>query len=136
MEYFIVVSVPPDTPVEDAVSVDVAVEGEYLAEIAYLFPPGPCGLLKFALFYGENTIYPVGDNKWVCGDNLFRQVPFNWRLPEYVTVLTVKAYNEDSQYEHSVLIWLRTELAEDAKPHAIIRELTDVVKRFLGVNRR
>jgi len=111
----------------------VEIEGEVLAEIAFLIPPGWQGLAGFAIFYGIRQIYPDPDYDWVTGDNVYRPVPLNWSLPESPCKLTVKGYNKDETYNHAVFLWLRTEKMEAARPWQIIADFVKILKKLMGL---
>lgn len=115
-EYFRKLTIPANTPENKPVGIDIEVEGEVLSEIAYLIPPGWCALAHFALFYGIEQIYPEELGTWITGDNVFRVVPLKWNMPEWRTKISIRGWNEDDTYEHSVFVWLLTATKEEARP--------------------
>jgi len=124
-DYFIKLEIAANTKEEAPKEVSVEVEGFRLEEIAYLIPAGWCALAHFAIFYGIRQIYPEEQGTWVTGDNLYRRVPVLWRLPESPAVLTLKGWNEDTSYDHTVYMWLLTKPEEEVPP---IRLLTQVLR--------
>jgi len=124
-DYFVKLTIPADTKKEEPKEETVEVEGYRLEEIAYLIPPGWCALAHFAVFYGIRQIYPAEHGTWVTGDGLYRRVPILWRLPESPCMLTLKGWNEDTSYDHTVYMWLLTKPEELVPP---IRLLTQVLR--------
>jgi len=133
-DYFAKLKIPANTPVDKPVTADVEVEGEVLAELAYLIPPGWSALAHFAIFYGIKQIYPAEAGTWVTGDDLYRSVPLRWRLPESPVNLTIKGYNEDDTYPHTVYLWLLTKPEEEALPWRILADFVKILKRLMGIS--
>jgi len=87
---------------------DVWVEGEAVTDFSLLFPPGPCGLLKVAVFYGLKKLYPYGEDQWFAGDNCEVRFSDELPLPESPCRLRIVAVNEDEAYPHAFFVWMRT----------------------------
>jgi len=132
-DYFTKLTIPANTPEDQPAVTTVEVEGEVLDELAYLIPPGWSALAYFSLFYGIKQIYPYEAGTWVTGDNLYRQVPIKWRLPESPCKLTLKGYNEDDTYPHTVYMWLLTTTIEEARPWQVLIDFVAIFKRLLGL---
>jgi len=132
-DYFTKLKIPAKTPVDAPTEKDVELEGEVLDRLAYLIPPGWAALAHFSVFYGIKQIYPAEKDTWVTGDNLFRDVPIRWRLPESPCILTVKGYNEDDTYDHTVYLWLLTKPEEEVWPLRILIDFVKILKRLMGI---
>jgi len=133
-EYFTWLTIPAGTSQENPATKTIEVEGEVLSEIAYLIPAGWCALAYFSIFYGIKQIYPAELGTWVTGDNLFRPVPLRWKLPESPVRLTVKGYNQDHAYPHTVYLWLLTKPEEEALPWRILADFVKILKRLMGIS--
>jgi len=133
-DYFTKLKIPANTPVDKPVTADVKVEGEVLAELAYLIPPGWWALAHFAVFYGIKQNYPAEAGTWATGDNLYRPVPLRWHLPEPKTTLTIKGYNQDETYPHTVYLWLLTKPEEEALPWRILADFVKILKQLMGIS--
>jgi len=133
VEYFAKLTIPANTPADNPAIVEVEVEGDVLAELAYLIPPGWTALAHFAVFYGIKQIYPVEAGTWVTGDNLYRPVALRWHLPESPAKLTIKGYNQDDTYPHTVYLWLLTKPEEEALPWRILADFVKILKRLMGI---
>jgi len=130
-DYFVKLEIPADTKETAPKEVSVEVEGHRLEEVAYLIPAGWCALAHFALFYGIYQIYPEEPRTWVTGDNLYRAVPLRWPLPETPCRLTVRGWNEDTKYRHTVYIWLLTRPVEEVLPVQLITQVLNMMRNFL-----
>jgi len=87
----------------------VEVEGEAVTRVHVGFPPGPQGLLKVAVFYGEKKVYPSLEELWFTGDDVELAFDDYWELPETPCPLRIVAVNEDEVYEHMFYVRLKTE---------------------------
>jgi len=56
-----------------------------------------------------------------------------WPLPESPCKLTIKGYNEDDMYEHSVYVWLLTEVEVEARPWRTLIDFIKAFKRLVGM---
>jgi len=130
-DYFVALTIPPSTPEDASVQVQVQIQGHRLEEIAYLIPAGWCALAHFAVFYGIYQIYPTQPRTWVTGDNLYRVVPLRWPLPESPCTLTIRGWNEDTKYQHTVYIWLLSRPAEEILPVQLITQVLNMIRGFL-----
>jgi len=133
-DYFVKLKIPANTPVDKPVTAEVTLKGEVLAELAYLIPPGWSALAHFAVFYGIKQIYPAELGTWVTGDDLYRLVALRWHLPESPAKLTIKGYNQDDTYPHTVYLWLHTKPLEEAKPWQIIADFVKILKKLMGLS--
>jgi len=132
-DYFTKLTIPANTPAEKPAEKTIEVEGDVLAEIAYLIPPGWTALAHFAVYYGIRQIYPEEAGTWITGDNLYRPVPIRWILPESPCKLTVKGYNQDDTYDHTVYVWLLTKPEEEVWPLRILVDFVKILKRLIGI---
>jgi hypothetical protein len=102
-------TVPPSSALEE----EVWVEGEELEEATIRFPPGPCMLLKVALFYGLKQVVPENEGAWIAGDDEAVTARPRWKLPESPCRLIVRAVNEDTVYEHGFALRLEVKPKEE-----------------------
>lgn len=132
-DYFTSLEIPKDTPADKPETKDITVEGEILSEVAYLIPPGWQAIPRWALFYGIKQIYPDPEAEWVTGAGLYRSVPLRWPMPESKVKLTVKGYNVDDTYPHTLHVWLLTAPEEEARPWKVIADFVAILKRLMGL---
>jgi len=132
-DYFTWLSIPANTSEDAPAQTKIKIEGEVLAEIAYLLPEGWHCEPSFAVFYGIRQIYPEAGSDWVTGDRLYRKVPLNWTLPESPCILTVKGVSPGTSYPHIVYLWLLTKPVAEARPWKGISDFVASFKRLLGM---
>lgn len=116
---------------------ELEIEGDIIDMVRIRFPPGPAALLKVAIFYGNEQLFPVEEGTFFQGDNEIIEWSEYYPLPEQPTTLRIKAINEDDTYEHSFYLVINTkyhhELAEERlakKIASLIRPLTSFFRTF------
>lgn len=70
-----------------------------LERLEIVVPPGPSGLVGFAIGHSRQPIIPFSSGQWIIADDEH----FDWQISDYPTGAKwfVRAYNEDI-YEHSL----------------------------------
>jgi len=132
-DYHFHFTIPKNTPLSNPVELKIEIEGEVLDTISYLIPSGWQALAHFAVFYGQIQIWPEIEGEWVTGDNLFKEVPIKWPIPDGRAVLTLRGYNEDDTYDHTVYISFFTTSEEVAKPYKILSDFIYILKKILRI---
>jgi len=102
--YIAKVTVPPNTPETNPVEIKVPVEGRYLEKIEYRFPAGCFEAVKVRVMYGNRVISPKGRLRWIDGENEKIEDYVEWPLPSYRCTLTIQAYSEAEDYEHTITV--------------------------------
>jgi len=120
MLYCKAVTVPASTPLGEAVEEQLTVEEDVITRIQIRFPPGPCSLVKAAVFYGAERIFPHPAYDWAAGDDEIVEGFLYWLAPEKPCTLTLKAYNEDEAYNHTVLFRVEALPYEHVYQHELI----------------
>ena len=118
-------------PPEEEKWFELEVEGDIIDMVRIRFPPGPSGLLKVAIFYGNEQIFPVERDTFFQGDNEIIQWSEYWLLPEAKTKLRIKAINEDDTYEHSFYLVLNTKYRQELAEAVSYTHLTLPTKRIV-----
>ena len=106
MLYVVPVTVPPNTPKAAPVEHEVTVDEDVLVLVSVRFPPGPCGLTYVSLWYGVHQIFPSWRYDWVHDDNTVVWDLVMFKCPTKPCTFRIKAYNLDTQYEHTVIVYL------------------------------
>lgn len=113
---------------------ELEIEGDVLDLVRIRFPPGPAALLKVAIFYGNEQLFPAEKGTFFLGDNEVIEWSEYYPLPEHPTRLKIKAINEDDTYEHSFYIVINTkyqkELNEERLAQSIVKALRGVFSIF------
>lgn len=136
MLYCIEITAPANTPKENAVEQQIMVEEDVIVKVSVRFPPGPSGLLKVAVFYGEEQITPHYQYSWISGDDEVIEDTLYFKCPEKPCPITIKAYNEDDTYDHTALVRVLALNEEYALPHveasSALKSIKDFFKRVWG----
>jgi len=130
MLYQVTVTVPPLPAKEKALEKVVSVEEEVVTRIAVYFPPGPCNLLKVALFYGAEQIWPHRRYEWLSGEDVLIEDALYFKCPERPCPLRILAYNEDDTYEHSCIVYITAHPKHVALVHEFIARIARFWQRF------
>ncbi|MCD6590267.1 hypothetical protein J7K74_03750 [Candidatus Woesearchaeota archaeon] len=130
MLYTAYIKVPANTPKENPVVKKIKINERYLTRITVFFPPGVACLARVAFFYGERQILPPPDNEWITGHAYPISSSIEFRGPEIPWDLTIKAYNLDTRYDHTLYIYLETSniLLSDVYNAMIL--LSNVMKEY------
>lgn len=129
--YSIAVTTPPNSAKETI----IVVEGDVIDLVRVRFPPGPSGLLKVAIYYGNEQIWPDKVGSWFVGDNEVIQWSEFYPLPEALTRFTVKTVNDDDTYEHSVYLTISTKYFRETFENRIAESITRLLRPLAGMLR-
>jgi len=130
MLYQVTVTVPPLTAKEKAVEKVVSVEEEVVTRIAVYFPPGPCNLLKVALYYGAEQIWPHRRYEWLSGEDCLIDDVLYFKCPERPCPVRIRAYNEDDTYQHSCVVYITAQPRVVALMHELLAKIVEVGMKF------
>jgi len=114
---------------------ELEIEGDIIDMVRIRFPPGPAALLKVAIFYGNEQIFPVERDTFFQGDNEIIQWSEYWLLPEAKTKLRIKAINEDDTYEHSFYLVINTKYSHELSEERLARRLASLIRPLSSVFR-
>ena len=112
---------------------ELEVEGDVIDMVRVRFPPGPCGLLRVSVFYGNEQLFPVEPGTWFKGDNEVIEWSEYYPLPEAKTKLTIKAVNEDDTYEHSFYLTINVKTKEELAEERIAKRLASIIRPLASV---
>ena len=107
---------------------ELEIEGDIIDMVRIRFPPGPSGLLKVAIFYGNEQLFPVENGTFFQGDNEIIQWSEYWLLPEAKTRLRIRAINEDDTYEHSFYLVINTKYKHEMLEERIAKLLASLIR--------
>jgi len=114
---------------------ELTVEGDVLDLVRIRFPPGPAALLKVAIFYGNEQLFPAEEGTYFLGDNEVIEWSEFWPLPEAKTRLRIKAVNEDDTYEHSFYLVINTKYNHELAEERLARRLASLIRPLSSVFR-
>ena len=105
-------------------------EEGYLVFVSFRFPPGPSGVMRVSLWYGETQLIPTTE-EWIRGDDeVVWDLPL-WELPGKNITLKIKAYNTSSNYDHSCIVRILVLPKEIVKPVLLIGRLLNAVNMLI-----
>jgi len=106
-----------------------------LYQIDVYFPPGPSGLLHAQIFEKGVLLYPSSENESFIGDNHY--ISFNdtylLTLPPYE--FTVKTWNEDTKYAHTVIIRIGLLTKDDLIVRYLPQDIKTVFDQYIKENK-
>ena len=111
---------------------ELEVEGDVITYVRIRFPPGPSGLLRVAVHYGEKRIFPYEADTWFYGDNEIIEWHEYYELPETPCTLKVIAVNDDDTYDHTFYLVLNVQKREHTTASQIATKLAKAFRRLLG----
>jgi len=129
--YILDLTIPANTAEEKAKLIEAEVEEEIVLAIDVYFPPGCLSLAHVQAFYGLEQLMPRPTGSTYHGDGKLVKGPLNWRCPELPCKLTFKGWNEDTAYEHTPIIFIRTQELEYAPAWNVLRRSQLLLERFL-----
>lgn len=99
-------TVPANTPEASPVSQDITLKKGFVSHVWIRFPQGSVGLLRVAIYDQSTQLFPGGTGQWFTGDNEIIEFDTEYDVPNIggTYKLTLKGWNEDDSYEHSVLV--------------------------------
>lgn len=103
--YAFAVRVPAGTPVSSPQVTPLAIPPATVQAVEWLIPPGPRGLVGFALGSSGQPTIPYGLGTWIIGDDIDR----HWDLVDQIEsgAWQCWAYNT-GQYDHTFYLRLLT----------------------------
>ena len=107
---------------------ELEIEGDIIDMVRIRFPPGPAALLKVAIFYGNEQLFPVENGTFFQGDNEIIQWSEYWLLPEAKTKLRIRAINEDDTYEHSFYLVLNTKYRQELAEERLAKKIASLIR--------
>jgi hypothetical protein len=114
---------------------ELEIEGDIIDMVRIRFPPGPAGLLKIAVFYGNEQIFPAEQWTFFAGDNEVIQWDEYWPLPERKTTIRVWAKNEDDTYEHSFYLVINTKYKHEISEERLAKAIARLIRPLTGITR-
>ncbi len=114
-------------PANSEQTYELALKGDLVDMVRIRFPPGPAGLLKVSVFYGNEQIWPAEAGTFFAGDNEVIQWSEYWELPEHPTTLRIKATNEDDTYPHSFYLVINTKYSDELAEERLAKRLAKLI---------
>ena len=97
-------TIPSGTLVGSPVTARIRAAKGILHRLRMVFPSGCAGLVGVQLFHGGHPITPTTQGQWIKGDGTSFDLKEFYPLPKDMNLLTIKGYNTDTVYSHTILI--------------------------------
>ena len=72
-------------------------------KVDIVFPSGCAGLVKVAIFLGSSPMIPSTAGMTISGDGEIVNIPEFVNLRKDFNIITIKGFNEDDTYDHTIL---------------------------------
>jgi len=127
--------VPPDTPRDKPVELEVELHETYITEIGVYHDPGSSHMVGAAVFFGEMQEWPSTEGEWVTGAGYPITSKVYLRYREAPVRLTLKACSPGTQYDHEVIFYIWTEPKPIEVVAQLLRKLYGLWEKFMKVFR-
>lgn len=77
-----------------------------ISQVFILFPPGHAGLTHLQIFYQTRQIFPTTPGESFSGDDTQYAFSERWPIFEAPHELLLRAWNEDTEHEHTIIVEL------------------------------
>ena len=132
MLYCIELTVPPNTPKNEAVTKRITIEKPVIKRVSIYFPPGVACLTKVAIFFGEQQIFPSTQGEWVTGHAESIVDEPNIVIQDVPNQIIIKGYNLDTQYSHTIYIRISTDDIYSVYWYRTLYELVYSLRDFVS----
>ncbi len=97
------ITIPPATPQDSPVRVNVSVPAGVIRKVWVLIPPGHMSLAHLIIRHGETQIIPHAGDIHGDGEQLVFDEVYELKTDD---VLTLEGWNEDTTYSHRFIVRL------------------------------
>lgn len=98
------ISTELDTSKSDPLLTTIKVTNGLIYQLEVDFPPGSSGLMGVQIFDKSYQLYPSTPGEWFLGDNRLLKYPDLYLKASAPFEFTIKTYNEDTLFDHTVYI--------------------------------
>ena len=109
-------------------------------KIEIVFPSGSAGLVKIAIFLGASPMIPSTAGMTISGNAEIVQIPEFIQLRKDFNIITIKGFNEDDTFDHTIFFRIYVLPKEVLLPvgatEGILASLKSLIIRpFIKVNK-
>jgi len=106
---------------------------QIVTKVRIYFPPGCAGLVRVALFNGDHQFAPSDPGNWFRGDGGSIEYEEYYDMRKGPNKITIKAWNEDSVYDHEVLVGITILPEWIASPLKSLAKLGKALASMMGL---
>lgn len=110
---------------------NIKVWGGIIVKIEIMFPPGPQGDLKVAIYHGGHPVSPVNVGSWFAADDETVSFREFYPLRSAENTLTVYTYNDDAVNPHMCRVRINVLPRDIADPRRAQRRLAGRLQTLL-----
>lgn len=124
-------TVPAGTPESSPQETTLVIKEKYIYEMEIGFPDGANWEVGIQINYGIKRLWPENAGEWIWGNNetiVWREHQY---LPETNSILTIKGIAPNAEFDHDVVVRVKTLPDWVAVPGILISQLVDQIKRLL-----
>lgn len=96
------ITVPASTTEANAETIYIKIQRGVISKVWVTFPAGCAGLVKMRVLHGGHPFIPVNADNYIRGNDYTFELPVMYEITDHPTIITVKVWNEDNTYIHTV----------------------------------
>ena len=100
------VTISANTPENDPVTSEIVLSVGVMKSLRVYFPPGHTGLTHVQVWLQDYQLLPWERGEWAIGDDLSIVDNSQRVIYEKPTILKIIGWNEDTQYDHNVYVFV------------------------------
>lgn len=108
-------TIPPDTPESDQVSVRLPVSSGITDYVFVCFPPGPRALARVSIWYHSTQLWPFTPGEYFEWDGYVFAFRDRIVIEQEPLELVVRGWNEDDSFEHKITFMVTIDPAPDVQ---------------------
>ena len=127
-------SIPYSTSKTEPLEYDFKVDTGFIVQWIVILPNGCAGLVGFQVLLKNIALLPRTRDAYFKGDDIKTAIQEYYPIPADKTVLRVKAYNEDSRYNHTIIIGCNILPADATQQFSRMADQLSAISAALGLS--
>lgn len=119
MRYTASVTIPANTTEAEPHEEHLSLCFGTISQVFVLFPPGHAGLTHLQIFYQTRQLFPTTPGEAFTGDDTQYAFSERWPILEVPHELLLRAWNEDTEHAHTIIVELSVLAPEMLIPVAV-----------------
>lgn len=104
MIYETAITIPANTSRTNPQRTDIKLTAGILSRLNVQFPPGCVGLAHISIWWQSHQLYPTNPDADISADDYTVDFEVYFPLDTAPYVLSVRGYNEDDTYDHTITV--------------------------------
>jgi len=131
MFYVEEIKIPANTSEKNAIKRTFKVTKGVIHRVEVHFPPGCAALAKVQIFRFTHQIFPTTRGTYFASDNETIKFRDHYEIRVAPAELTIKAWNEDDTYDHTVRVRIGIIPKRIAEPQYLFRQIESHLRMLL-----